>query len=358
MLHVFSKLVFSANLCVKIMRILGIESSCDETALAIVREEGGVFTVEHNLVTSQIDLHAVYGGVVPELAARQHVDAAFLLLDQIGVPRNGEGIDAIAVTYGPRLVPALRIGVELAKTLAWAWKKPIVPVNHLEGHIYSVWLGEGRRDESFPILSLLVSGKHTEIIQAKEEGVYTCLGATRDDASGEAFDKAARLLGFGYPGGPALSKCAKEGNKNAIPFPRPMRESGDFDFSFSGLKTALAVYLQTHEENRASLPDICASYEEAIVDVLAEKTFRAILETQPKTIILAWGVSANGPLRDRLAAMIMSLSEEMRPTLLFPPLRYTGDNAAMIAAAGAARFARGFTHDPLTLEADPNLSLV
>lgn len=335
------------------MRILGIESSCDETAIAIVSGTGdpadggaGVLAIEMSLIASQAALHAKHGGVVPEVAAREHIDAIFPLLIESGIPRDGSGIDAIAVTSGPGLVPALRVGVELAKTLAWAWKKPLVGVNHLEGHLYSTF-----KTIEFPALALLVSGGHTEIVLLKDHGVYERVGATRDDAAGEAFDKVAKLLGLGYPGGPAVSRAAVSGDPTAIAFPRPMMESGNFDFSFSGLKTAVAVRRRENLDDR--IEDVCASFQAAVVDVLVAKTMRAVEQYGPKCLILAGGVSANKALRERLHRDFSPVG-----TFLVPDLALTGDNAAMIAAAGYYRALRGDFCDPLTLVADPNMELV
>ena len=341
------------------MRILGIESSCDETAIAIVSGNGDDLVIEKSLIASQAALHAKYGGVVPEVAAREHIDAIFPLLLESGIPRDGSGIDAIAVTSGPGLVPALRVGVELAKTLAWAWKKPLVGVNHLEGHLYSTF-----KPIEFPALALLVSGGHTEIVLMKDHGAYERVGATRDDAAGEAFDKVAKLLGLGYPGGPAVSRAAESGDPTAIAFPRPMMESGDFDFSFSGLKTAVAVYLRSLAPSPLlpqggvgggpRVADVCASFQAAVVDVLVAKTMRAAEKFQPKCLILAGGVSANKALRASLEAQAKACGYP----ILFPDLALTGDNAAMIAAAGYFHALRGDFCDPLTLVADPNMELV
>lgn len=332
------------------LKILGIETSCDETSVAVVSESDGRFFVEKNLITSQIDLHKITGGVVPEVAARAHVEALFPLLLEAGVARDGSGIDAIAVTAGPGLIPALRIGVEAAKVLAYAWDKPLVAVNHLEGHIYSAWLGQWQ--PTFPALVLLVSGGHTELILMREHGKYKTLGTTRDDAAGEAFDKVAKLLGLSYPGGPEISRLAKEGNKEAIAFPRPMLESGDMDFSFSGLKTAVRVYLDASCAKGASIADICASFQEAVVDTLVTKTMRAVSEYHPASLILAGGVSANASLRERLTN---SAHENHLPFFL-PPLSYTTDNAAMIAVAGLFALQRKQFANPIILEADPHIS--
>jgi N6-L-threonylcarbamoyladenine synthase len=275
------------------------------------------------------------------------------LLLEAGVARDGEGIDAVAVTSGPGLIPALRIGVELGKTLAWLWKKPLVGVNHLEGHVYSVWLGEeGSQGPEFPALCLLVSGGHTELLLMHDHGVYEKLGQTRDDAAGEAFDKAAKVLGLGYPGGPVISKLAQSGKRDAIAFPRPMLDSGDLDFSYSGLKTAVAVRRREFPSDK--IEDVCASFEEAIVDSLVAKTIAAVEQYQPTSVILAGGVSANLRLRE---VLLERLSKAATPQLFTPDLKYTGDNAAMIAAAGYFRARAGEFVDPLTLEADPNKKL-
>lgn len=334
------------------MRILGIESSCDETAMAIVSKNDGVVVIEKSLVASQIDLHKIYGGVVPEVAAREHVSAIFPMLLELGVSRDGHEIDAISVTAGPGLVAALRIGVELAKTLAWLWKKPLVAANHLEGHVYSVW--SQIPTPAFPALCLLVSGGHTELFLMRDHGQYELIGMTRDDAAGEAFDKVAKLLGLGYPGGPAISRIALEGNPNAITFPRPMLESGDFDFSFSGLKTAVRVYREAHPE--ATVEDIAASFQQAVVEILVIKTLAAVNRFAPKSVILSGGVSANRALRDLLSSELEKQFREV--TFHAPNLSLSGDNAVMIAIAGLHRAEQKDFTDPLTLEANPNMRLI
>lgn len=330
------------------MRILGIESSCDETAIALVVKQDEQFVIEKSVLASQVKIHALYGGVVPEVAAREHAEHVFPLLEEVGVDRTGEGIDAIAVTAGPGLIPALRIGVELAKSLSWVWGKPLVGVNHLEGHIYSVWLGE--KYPTFPALCLLVSGGHTELILMKDHGVYELIGMTRDDAAGEAFDKVGKLLGLPYPGGPEISRAAEIGDPRAIDFPRPMIESKDFDFSFSGLKTAVKNYV-----GEARREDVAASFQQAVVDTLVAKTLRAVQKTEPRSVILSGGVAANRLLRATLESELRKIS----PTVTFhaPDLSLTGDNAVMIAVAGAYRFEAGQTVDPLTLVADANMRL-
>ena len=333
------------------MKILGIESSCDETAIALVKEEGGVFKVEQNLISSQIDIHAKYGGVIPEVAAREHVSAIFGLLMESGISKDGEGIDTIAVTSGPGLVPALRIGVELAKTLSWAWSKPLIGANHLEGHIYSVWLDSPK--PQFPALTLLVSGGHTELILMTGQGKYESIGSTRDDAAGEAFDKVAKMLGEKYPGGPKISRLAKGGDPEAIDFPRPMLKTDDFDFSFSGLKTAVKNHISENQDS--SKEDVSASFQAAAIDVLAAKTLKAIKQHSPKSVILTGGVSANKSLRETLKESINSSF----PTITFhaPDISLTGDNAVMIAIAGFFNAKDEKFVDPLLLEADPNLKL-
>jgi N6-L-threonylcarbamoyladenine synthase len=349
------------------MRVLGIETSCDETSVAVVKNEGEVFDVQKNLISSQIKDHEPYGGVVPEIAARRHIDVLFPMLESAGISRSGRNIDAIAVTAGPGLVPALRVGVEAAKTLAFLWRKPLVAVNHLEGHIYSVYLpttlstDQGvvtstPKPPELPALCLLVSGGHTELVLMKEHGVYELVGETRDDAAGEAFDKVAHLLQLTYPGGPSVSKHAAEGNPSAIPFPRPMIDSADFDFSFAGLKTAVLVYLKDHPvDSPEALADVCASFQEAVVDALVTKTVRAAEAHRPKSVILTGGVSANTRLRTELAFRLKTTLPEVRA--VFAPIEYTGDNAAMIAAAGLFRAQREQFVDPLSLVADPNLRL-
>lgn len=342
------------------MRILGIESSCDETAMSIVSKNDGVIVIEKSLVASQIDLHKMYGGVVPEVAAREHVSAIFPMLLELGVSRDGHEIDAISVTAGPGLVVALRIGVELAKTLAWIWNKPLVAANHLEGHVYSVW--SQTPTPAFPALCLLVSGGHTELFLMRDHAQYELIGMTRDDAAGEAFDKVAKLLGLGYPGGPAISKIALEGNPNAISFPRPMLESGDFDFSFSGLKTAVRVYLQSHLSDLSdisslsNIPDIVASFQQAVVDILTIKTLSAVQRFAPKSVILSGGVSANRALRESLSNELAKQFPDV--TFHAPDLSLSGDNAVMIAIAGLHRAEQKDFVDPLTLQANPNMRLI
>ena len=366
------------------MKILGIESSCDETAIALVTGEGEDLVVEKSVVLSQVQDHAQYGGVVPEVAARKHLEAIFPMLEH-ELTHDGEGIDAIAVTVGPGLAPALRTGVEVAKTLAWIWNKPFVPISHLEGHIYAAWLKEGRVTDiqkvqndrngepnlssklhassfkpQFPILCLLVSGGHSELVLMHGHGSFERLGETIDDAAGEAFDKVAKMLGLGYPGGPAIAKLAVKGKRDAFAFPRGLLDRPNLDFSFSGIKTSVLYTLRKLTDQRTSLDDalkadIAASFEEAVVDVLARKTARAIKQTKPKGLIVAGGVSANLALRERLT----QVAAEHDVPFFLPPFAYSLDNAAMIAAAGYFRAQnKDNWRDPLTTSADPNFEFV
>ena len=334
------------------MRILAIETSCDETAMALIDGSDGQLVVAKNIVASQMKLHEKYGGVVPEVAARMHVETIIPMLAEIA-ERDGEGIDAIAVTSGPGLAPALRVGVELARTLAVLWKKPLVGVNHLEGHIYSNWLGESK-SIAFPALVLIVSGGHTEIILMTDHGKYQLIGETRDDAVGEAFDKVAKILGLGYPGGPAVSIAAEKGDERAFDLPRPMLESDDFDFSYSGLKTA--VLYGWKEAKQPKVEDMAASFQAAAIDLLVAKMLKAIGKYEPKTVLLAGGVSANKKLRADLGAAIKEHYPEV--AFVIPEMKYTTDNAAMIGAAGYFHASKGDFVDPLVLEADPNWRLV
>jgi len=345
------------------MRVLGIETSCDETALAIVKKnDNGEFEIEKHLLASQVLVHAEFGGVVPEVAAREHIATIFPMLDELGIEKDGQGIDAIAVTAGPGLVPALRIGVELGKVLSWVWKKPLVAVNHLEGHIYSVWIHKTSNTQNqipvFPALCLLVSGGHTELILMKDHGEYELIGMTRDDAAGEAFDKVAKLLGLGYPGGPAISKSAEKGNPKAISFPRPMIDTEDLDFSFSGLKTAVKNEMaqMSQKAQMAKREDIAASFQAAVVETLVTKTMRAVEKYKPKSVILSGGVSANQSLRSSLKQVLNKQYSEI--SFHAPELFLTGDNAIMIAIAGAHHAMKNEFVDPLTLVADPNMRLV
>ncbi len=323
------------------MNVLGIETSCDETAAAVVAE-GRV--VRSSVVSSQVDLHARYGGVVPEIAGRAHVEllvpAVREALERAGADRT----DAVAATYGPGLVGSLLVGLSTAKGLAMSWDVPFVGVNHLEGHLFAPVVEEP--DLSWPLVVLLVSGGHTLLVEAKAPGRYRLLGQTLDDAAGEAFDKVARFLGLGYPGGPAIDRVAGDGDPGAFRFPRAMLDEG-YDFSFSGLKTA--VVRTVEREPSSDTADVAASFQEAVVDVLVTKAARAVRELGARGLCLGGGVAANSLLRGRAPCAVDV------PTYL-PSKAMCTDNAAMVAAAGAFRLA----HDgpsPLSLAPEPNLLL-
>ncbi len=415
------------------MIILGIESSCDETAAAVVQKIGDRVTILSNVVASSADLQAKYGGVIPEQAAREQIksiipviettlneafpnvipskarnlpriwdpnklgDPSLIVQDDRRKKQNDmiKKIDAIAVTYGPGLIGSLLVGVETAKTLAMVWGKPLIPINHLLGHFYANWISHpgGVTTPTFPCIGLLVSGGHTDLLLFKNHNQYEYLGGTRDDAAGECFDKCARLLGLPYPGGPNLAKLATQGDALQFDLPRPMIDSKDFDFSFSGLKTAVANLLkETHsvipnevrnlppkstgqarkiatprqsgarndkqevqdDKRRAqddnTLADLAASIEAAIVDVLVAKTIKAVQTYKVEQIIIAGGVAANQSLIRKLKVQ----SEKLKVKLHFPPPELCTDNAAMIAAAA---FFQKPVKNPLSVQANPNLPL-
>ncbi|HUJ61916.1 MAG TPA: tRNA (adenosine(37)-N6)-threonylcarbamoyltransferase complex transferase subunit TsaD [Kofleriaceae bacterium] len=333
------------------MRVLGLESSCDETAAAIV-DDGTV--VRSDVVASQHEVHARYGGVVPELASRAHILNVVPVV-QAALDRAGSSlaaIDGIAVTNAPGLVGALLVGVQTAKALAWVTGKPLVGVHHLQGHLTAIYLEPD--PPPFPHLALIVSGGHTSLVRVNGHGDVLELGATRDDAAGEAFDKGAKLLGLGYPGGAVIDKLARTGDPRAVAFPRAMTagEHGA-DFSFSGLKTALLHHVRAHGvPDDQPLADLCASYQAAIVEVLVRKTRREARRLGIAHVQVCGGVAANSALR---AAMIAAGAEDDVRVHVPPPARCT-DNAAMIAAAGYHRLARG-ERDGLDLEARPNAPL-
>lgn len=334
--------------------ILGIETSCDETAAAVVIDGR---TIASNVVASQIDLHAEYGGVFPELASRAHVEA---IGPVVGQAMSDAGIaydklDAIAVTRGPGLVGSLLIGINYAKGLALATGKPLLGINHLEGHVYSLWLTQPFREVNFPVLVLIVSGGHTELLLMTAHGKYERLGGTLDDAAGEAFDKVGRILGLPFPGGPNIERAAQVGNTAAYNFPRAKRDTS-YDFSFSGLKTAVmreATVQQSAEARTSrkrggekmprlrsdiSVNDVAASFQEALVDILVEKTARAAKEFKATEILIAGGVSANQALRQKMR-------KETELPVRYPPLNLCTDNGAMIAAAAHFRYENGLRSD-------------
>lgn len=345
----------------KPLRILGIETSCDETAVSIVRVSKTRVLVEQDFVSSQVPIHQKYGGVVPEVAARSHVPETVSLITQALGKKGLNAFDAIAVTSGPGLATALRVGIEAGRVLAWLSNKPIVGVNHLEGHLASAWLHpDNRKHFTFPLLALIVSGGHTEIVLMNGFGQYQIVGQTRDDAAGEAFDKSAKLMGLSYPGGPQIARLALEGDERAFELPRPMLHDGSFDFSFSGLKTAVRNTWETwqhgpQERKEQARKDLAASLQQAIVDVLVEKTIRAATLYKVKGVLLVGGVSANQKLRETLGSAI----SERLPGAVFMPSdrKYITDNAAMIAAAGAWNLMNGKQDDWQALDAKPEWNL-
>ena len=329
------------------MKVLGIETSCDETAASVVEDGRRVLS---DVVSTQIDIHRRWGGVVPELASRNHVVQLMPVVDEAlsraGVPPSE--LDGLAVTSGPGLVGALLVGVQAAKALALAWGKPLVRVNHLEGHLVAAFLG-GEPPE-FPYLGLVVSGGHTSLYLAEGFGRYRLLGQTRDDAAGEAFDKGAKLLGLPYPGGVAIDRLAREGDPRAVRFPKAIVKGGPLEFSFSGLKTALLHHVKRHgvPEGRV-LADLCASYQEAIVSALVQKLFRAARTLQLDRVVISGGVAANSRLR---AAVAERAAEYEGMRVVVPSVRLCTDNAAMIAVAGTHALLRGERDGP-ELNADP-----
>ena len=328
-------------------RILGIETSCDETAAAVV---AGGRDVLSSVVSSQVDLHARFGGVVPEIASRAHVDLLVPVVAEAMLHASVEGPDvaAVACTVGPGLIGSLLVGVSHAKALALVWGVPFVGVNHLEGHLYASFLEEP--DLELPAVVLLVSGGHTLLILMEAPGRYRLLGGTIDDAAGEAFDKVARFLGLGYPGGPAIDRLSMEGDPSAIAFPRGLKGEGH-DFSFSGLKTSVITYVRKHPD--LDVADVAASFQEAVVDVLVTKARAAAKETGAKAICLAGGVAANSSLRER--TLDACIADGLHAYL--PSRAMCTDNAAMIAAAGWHRL-RSDGPTGLDAGADPNLRLL
>jgi N6-L-threonylcarbamoyladenine synthase len=332
------------------MKILAIETSCDETAAAVVEDGRRVLS---SVVSSQIDLHARFGGVVPEVASRAHVQLVNPVVDE-ALAKAGLGrqdLTAVAATVGPGLIGSLLVGMSAAKTYAWAWGLPFVGINHLEGHLHAAFLEDPSL--SLPTVVLLVSGGHTLIICMQESAAggieYRLLGQTIDDAAGEAFDKVARFLGLGYPGGPVIERTAREGDPKAVAFPRGLLHDG-LDLSFSGLKTSVVRYVRAHPETPVA--DVAASFQEAVVDVLAIKARRAAQQVGAKAICIGGGVAANTSLRERIAA----ICEQDGRAAFIPSRSMCTDNAAMIAATAWYRL-RTDGPSPLDLAADPNLRL-
>lgn len=346
------------------MYILGIESSCDESAAAILQAEKDNLQIKSNIISSQIDIHARYGGVIPEIAAREHVLRILPVIEEALKKANikASDLEAIAVTQGPGLITSLVAGVETAKALSLAWKKPIIPVHHIVAHIYANFIDINKKIE-FPILALVVSGGHSELIYMEKHYKFEIIGQTRDDAAGEAYDKAAKMMGLDYPGGPIIARHAKEYRekvgKTDIELPRPMIGSKELDFSFSGLKTALLYRLKQDKNWKSRLDEYCFAFEEAIIDSLVKKSLKAIAKYKPKNFLLAGGVSANSALRERLKSAILEKYPQVE--LLVPQMSYTTDNAAMIASAGYFRYRQDgdksfLDYKDLTAKSSLNLS--
>lgn len=334
-------------------RILGIESSCDETAAAVLENGAQVLS---SIVASQADLHAKYGGVFPEIASREHIKTIYAVVDQAlkDAHLSIQELDAIAVTRGPGLAGSLVVGMNMAKGLSLASGIPLIGINHLEGHLYSAWIPQESPDyhePQFPVVALIVSGGHSSLILMHDHLTYTQLGRTLDDAAGEAFDKVARLLNLPYPGGPSIQKAAENGNGQAFQFPRAWLE-GTWDFSFSGLKTAVLRALEElHANGRPVLVEnLAASFQAAVVDVLFNKTMNAARQFHAGSVLIAGGVSANRALRN------VFLDQKEFP-IHIPPLHFCTDNAVMIATAGYYRFTHGFKDD-LSMDVLPNWPLV
>ena len=331
------------------MRILGIETSCDETGIAIYDDEAGLLA---NQLYSQVKLHADYGGVVPELASRDHVRKTVPLI-QAALKEAGlepQQIDAVAYTAGPGLVGALLVGATIGRALAFAWKVPAVPVHHMEGHLLAPMLEENPPE--FPFVALLVSGGHTQLISVTGVGEYELLGESIDDAAGEAFDKTAKLLGLDYPGGPMLSKMAQQGTAGRFTFPRPMTDRPGLDFSFSGLKTFAANTIRANPDDEQTRADIARAFEDAVVDTLSIKCKRALDQTGFTRLVIAGGVSANRTLREQMAVMMQKRGGEV----FYARPEFCTDNGAMIAYAGMVRL-KGGTRGELSISVRPRWPL-
>lgn len=331
--------------------ILGIESSCDETAAAVIRNGREVLS---NVISSQIELHKLYGGVVPEIASRKHIEKINQVieeaLEEAGVTLDD--MDAVAVTYGPGLVGALLVGVAEAKAICFAKKKPLVGVHHIEGHVSANYIEHP--DLAPPFLCLIVSGGHTHLVLVKDYGEYEIIGRTRDDAVGEAFDKVARAIGLGYPGGPKIDKLAREGNADAIRFPKAKIEDAPFDFSFSGVKSSVLNHINGCKMKGQPIveADIAASFQKAVTDVLVERTIKAAKEYNMKTVAIAGGVASNSALRQAMK----KACEREGVALSYPSPIYCTDNGAMIGVAGYYEYMRGTRHG-WDLNAVPNLKI-
>lgn len=355
------------------MILLAIETSCDETAIAVLKTQeaktGVKFTILSNQIASQIKIHAPFGGVVPNLAKREHQKNLPILLkralNEAGLNSKRSTLNAIAVTCGPGLEPALWVGVNFAQELAKKWKFPLVAVNHLEGHIYSPWVKNSQftiPNSIFPLLTLIVSGGHTELVLSKKHLDYKVLGETLDDAAGEAFDKVGRMLDLPFPGGPEIARLAQKWKPKTttliLPlrkglFPRPMINSKDLNFSFSGLKTAVLYYMR--DNPRANKTAVAYEFQQAVIDVLVKKTLKAAEQYHPKTVALGGGVAANKQLRSQLGHEINKKMSNFK--FLIPELTFTGDNAAMIAVAAYFKARKKQFTKPSAIKAQGNLSL-
>ncbi len=335
------------------MKVLAIESTCDETAAAVVESFGNGVRVLKNIVASSVEMHQKYGGIVPEVAAREQVKS---IIPVVLEAMEGEEIDAVAVSYGPGLMGSLLIGVETAKALVWAWNKPLLRVNHMAAHILANWIGA--EVPELPAVGLVVSGGHTDLILMESLTKWTWIGGTRDDAVGEAFDKTARLLGLPYPGGPEVDKAASKvteeewtKDKNQFKLPRPLIHDPRLDMSFSGIKAAVARMVEVQKELDEKTKNLIArEFSEAVVEVLVKKTLKAIEVYQPKSVILAGGVAANRKLRDTLGREV----EQAGRKFFVPDLKYCGDNAAMVGAAAIMRPEKS----ELDLRPEPSLAVV
>jgi len=343
------------------MIILAIETSCDETGIAILSVKKQSFKVLANFVVSQIDIHKKYGGVVPEVAARKHLENILPLLDQ-ALKKSKiklKNIDIIAAVKGPGLITSLIVGLETAKTLSLALNKPLIGINHIHAHLIANWFSghQGQlKNIKLPAMGLVVSGGHTLLVLIKKIGRYQIIGQTRDDAVGEAFDKVAKILKVGYPGGPILSQIAENQAVNYFKLPRPMINSGDFDFSFSGLKTAVGdAWAKVKVQDQSNKKRMAAAFQQACIDVLIAKTLIAAKNFKVKSILMGGGVSANKPLRTQLAQAVKVQLPQVN--FYLPDLNLTTDNALMVAAAGYFDFIAGKKDDFRKIKVDPNLSL-